>query len=199
VWAVDTGKSQLVKFAAGSDTQIAKRLPDLGPRGVVMAMDATGYAYGMNGGGVDRTGGCCVPIHVVKAEPGSDEPTVLMITKDILGGGSHGMAVDAAGDVYVGNPTQVLKLAPSADTHTELPFTKLRGVVAVAVDSAENVYVVDAEEKQVLKLAAGAKEPTVLPFTGLIHPINVAVDGAGNVYVTDSGSHSVIKLAAAQK
>jgi len=78
-----------------------------------------------------------------------------------------------------------------------LPFTQLRGVVDVAVDSAGNVYVVDADRMQVLKLAAGANAPTVLPFTGLKHPVKVAVDAAGNVYLTDIGSRSVLKLAAA--
>ncbi len=200
VWVVDAGKNHLVKLAAGSDTQIVLPLPDLGLRGVVMAMDATGNAYGMNGGGVDRGGGCCVPVHVVESEAGSDAPTVLLIIRvSILGGGPNGMAVDAAGDVYVGNPTGVLKLAAGADTHTVLPFTQLRGVVDVAVDSGGNVYVVDAEQKRVLKLAPGADAPIVLPFAGLEHPVKVAVDAAGNVYVTDSGTHSVIKLAAAQK
>jgi streptogramin lyase len=200
VWVVDAGKDHLVKLGAGSEIQIAQQLPDLGLHSVVLAMDATGDAYGMNGGGVDRGGGCCVPVHVVKSAPGSDPPTVLMIiTTSSLGGGPNGMAVDAAGTVYVGNSTRVLKLEAGADTHTVLPFTQLRGVVDVAVDSAGNVYVVDAEQKQVLKLAAGADAPIVLPFTGLEHPAKVAVDAAGNVYVADLGSHSVIRLAAAQK
>ena len=70
-------------------------------------------------------------------------------------------------------------------------------VSAVAVDSAGNVYVVDADQKQVLKLPAGADAPIVLPFTGLKEPVKVAVDAAGNVYVTDIDSHQVLKLAAA--
>jgi streptogramin lyase len=200
VWVVDAGKDHLVKLGAGSEIQIVQRLPDLGLRSVVLAMDSTGDAYGTNGGGVNRGGGCCVPVHVVKSAPGLDPPTVLMIiTASSLGGGPNGMAVDAAGNVYVGNPTRVLKLEAGADTHTVLPFTQLRGVVDVAVDSAGNVYVVDAEQEQVLKLAAGADAPIVLPFTGLEHPAKVAVDAAGNVYVADVGSHSVIRLAAAQK
>jgi DNA-binding beta-propeller fold protein YncE len=199
VWVVDAGNDHLVKLAAASDAQTVLSLPDLGVHGDVQAVDAAGNAYGINGGCVDRGGGCCVPVQVVKSEAGSNAPTVLPITISILGGGLSGMAVDAAGNVYVGDPTRVLKLAAGADTQTVLPFTQLRGVVDVAVDSAGNVYVVDAEQKLVLKLAAGANAPTVLPFTGLNHPVKVAVDAAGNVYVTDIGSHSVLKLAEAQK
>ena len=197
VWVVDAGNDRLVKLAAGSDTQTALPFPHLGVHGYVQAVDAAGNAYGTNGGGVYPGGGCCVPVHVVKSEAGSNAPTVLPITVSILDGGLGGMAVDAAGNVYVGDPGGVLKLAAGADTQTVLPFTQLRGVVDVAVDSAGNVYVVDADRMQVLKLAAGANAPTVLPFTGLKHPVKVAVDAAANVYVTDIGSRSVLKLAAA--
>jgi streptogramin lyase len=120
-------------------------------------------------------------------------PTVLPFTH-ILGLG--GMAVDTAGNVYVGDFTRVLKLAAGADTQTVLPLDN-RSVAGVAVDSAGSVYVVDAERKQVLKLAAGADKPIVLPFTGLNQPVSVAVDAAGSVYVTDIGNHSVLKLSAA--
>ncbi|UXA05153.1 hypothetical protein KXD96_19625 [Mycobacterium sp. SMC-2] len=193
VWVIDAANQQLVKLAAGSDIQTVLPLPDLGLRGEVLAVNTAGAAYGIDGGGVYPVGGCCVPVHVVKSEPGSHAPTVLPFTH-ILGLG--GMAVDAAGNVYVGDFNRVLKLTARADTPTELPFD-LGSVVGVAVDSAGSVYVVDAERKQVLKLAPGADKPIVLPFTGLNQPVRVAVDAAGSVYVTDVGNHNVLKLAAA--
>jgi DNA-binding beta-propeller fold protein YncE len=194
VWVIDAGHEQLVKLAAGSEPQTVLPLPDLGSRGEVLAVDAAGGAYGINGGGVYPDGGCCAPVRVVKAEPGLHPPTVLPFTHML---GLGGMAVDAAGNVYVGDFTRVLKLAAGTDTETVLPLA-LRSVVDVAVDSAGSVYVVDAERKQVLKLAAGAADkPIVLPFTGLNQPVSVAVDAAGSVYVTDIGNHSVLKLSAA--
>jgi DNA-binding beta-propeller fold protein YncE len=190
VWVVDAGHEQLVKLAAGSDAQTVLPLPDLGLRSELLAVDAAGSAYGADGGGVYPDGGCCRPVHVVKAEAGSHTPTVLPFTH-ILGVG--GMAVDSAGNVYAGDFRQVLKLAAGTNTETVLPFD-LGSVGGMAVDSAGSLYVVDAERKQVLKMAAGADKPIVLPFSGLNHPVTVAVDAAGSVYVADIGNHNVVKL-----
>ncbi|WP_405181755.1 serine/threonine-protein kinase PknD [Nocardia sp. NBC_01377] len=109
-----------------------------------------------------------------------------------------GVAVDAAGNVYVadmGND-QVLKLAPGASTPTPLPFTGLKNPQNVAVDTAGNIYVTDTSNDRVLKLAAGASTPSLLPFTGLKDPRGVAVDGVGDVYVADRGNDRVVRLAA---
>jgi DNA-binding beta-propeller fold protein YncE len=65
----------------------------------------------------------------------------------------------------------------------------------VAVDAADNVYVLDSYYGQVLKLAAGASSPTVLPFTDLRQP-TMAVNTAGDVYVLDDGNFRVLKLPA---
>lgn len=190
VWVIDADHEQLVKLAAGSGTQTVLPLPDLGLRSELLAVDSAGGVYGSDGGGVYPDGGCCRPVHVVKAEAGSHAPTVLPFTH-ILGVG--GMAVDAAGNVYAGDFKQVLKLAAGTDTQTVLPFD-IGSVGGMAVDSARSLYVVDAARKQVLKLAAGADRPIVLPFSGLNQPVMVAVDAAGNVYVTDVGNHNVVKL-----
>jgi streptogramin lyase len=195
VWVVDAGNEQLVKLAVGSDTQTVLPLPNLGVHGDIQTVDNAGNVYGANGGGVDSGGGCCVPVHVVKLAVGSNTPTVLPFT-GINGDG--GMAVDTAGNVYVGdyNNNRVLELAAGSDTPTVLPFTHLHGILDMAVDAVGNVYVVDAQHNRVVKLAAGSDTPTVLPFTGLNHPVSVAVDTAGDVYVVDGGNHRVLKLAA---
>ncbi len=119
----------------------------------------------------------------------------------------HGVAVDAAGNVYVAETrtNQVLKLAAGSGTQTVLPFTGLDffddGVIdaataGVAVDVAGNVYVSDSGNSRVVKLAAGSNTQTVLPFRGLRCPQGLAVDATGAVYVVNYCDSQVMKLAA---
>jgi DNA-binding beta-propeller fold protein YncE len=119
----------------------------------------------------------------------------------------HGVAVDAAGNVYAAETrtNQVLKLASGSSAQTVLPFTGLDlfdgGVIdgataRVAVDAAGNVYVADSGNGRVVKLAAGSSTQTVLPFRGLRTPNGVAVDAAGAVYVVNRSDGQVMKLAA---
>jgi serine/threonine-protein kinase len=63
------------------------------------------------------------------------------------------------------------------------------------VDSAGNLYVVDANNYRVLERSAGAATQTELPFTGLNYPGAVAADAAGN-HLADSGNDQVLKLPA---
>ena len=96
-------------------------------------------------------GGGNSPTHVAPAHssetplpfPGVNAPT--------------GVAVDAAGDVYVadiGND-QVYKLAAGASAATPLPFTGLNDPQGVAVDTMHNVYVTDVGRAPVVKLPVG--------------------------------------------
>ena len=118
----------------------------------------------------------------------------------------HGVAVDAAGNVYVtdSHTNPVLKLAAGSNTQTVLPFTDLdlcpnvidASLAGVAVDAAGNVYVADSCHDRVVKLAAGSSNQTVLPFRGLDGPHGAAVDSAGSVYVVEYSHGRVLKLAA---
>ena len=82
-----------------------------------------------------------------------------------------------------------------AVSRTVLPFTGLRQVKGLAVDTAGNVYA--ADWSRVVEVAAGSTTQTVLPFTGFDWAVDgVAVDGAGDVYATDSIHNRVVKLAA---
>ena len=109
-----------------------------------------------------------------------------------------GVAVDAAGKVYVtdNNNNRVVALAAGSTTQTVLPFTGLNVPLGVAVDAAGKVYVTDNDNNRVVALAAGSTTQTVLPFTGLNHVAGVATDALGSVYVTDTDNNRVVALAA---
>jgi sugar lactone lactonase YvrE len=118
----------------------------------------------------------------------------------------HGVAVDAAGNVYTADShtNRVLKLTAGSNTQTVLPFTGLdlcsnnieAATAGVAVDAAGDVYVSDSCHNRVVMLAAGSSTQTVLPFRGLDFPEGVAVDSAGAVYALDHSGGRVLKLAA---
>jgi serine/threonine-protein kinase len=112
-----------------------------------------------------------------------------------------GVAVDAAGDIFVADckTETVLELPAGSDKWNALPFTGLNGSVtnaglAIAADAGGTIYVTDAGNRRVLKLAAGSNTPVELPFTALSNPSGVAVDAAGGVYVSDAGSSDVYEL-----
>jgi serine/threonine protein kinase, bacterial len=188
VWVLDDGADQLLRLASTATVPV----PDFGRHGGVGAVDAAGLVYGTNGGGIAPGGGCS-PVHVMRSAHAPSEPTVLPFTGlDGVGG----MAVDVAGNVYVGDADRgrVLQLRPGSDAPIVLPFSHIDGLVDVVVDSSGTVYAVDAGQRRILTLAAGSVDPTPLPFTGLDHPVSVATDTAGDVYVVDSGTRRVVEL-----
>src|SRR5262249_54744447 len=86
---------------------------------------------------------------VVKLPPGSSKQAELPWP---VTGMAFGVAVDAAGNVYITGKGRVLKLAAGSDTQTVLPFPGLASPTGVAVDTAGSVYVTDTG--RVLKLPA---------------------------------------------
>lgn len=149
-----------------------------------VAIGSTGSVYASVAGRFDYG--------VLKLGPGETSPEKLPFPE--LGPSAagapfnpYGVAVDAAGDVYLayGEANRVLKLAAGASAPTELALGSLSNPHGVAVDADGNVYVTDTDNHRVLKLAAGAGAPVELPFRGMQHPYGIAVDRVGNVYVTD--------------
>ena len=133
-----------------------------------------------------------------------------------------GMAVDAAGNVYVADTHNdtirkimsggvVTTLAGSAG---EVGIADGAGAVArfyvpigVAVDTAGNVYVADSYNHTIRKITPVGMVSTLAGSAGQVgstdgtgaaarfrHPVGVAVDAGGNVYVADTWNYTIRKI-----
>jgi uncharacterized protein (DUF2345 family) len=105
----------------------------------------------------------------------------------------YGLAVDAAGDVFIGEPgaNLVQKLTPGGAQTTVGTFSG--HPYGLAVDGAGNLFVADLNSNQIDKITPSGVQ-TVVPATGLTQPIAVAVDGAGNLFISDRNDNRVVKL-----
>lgn len=163
VYTVNGTTRQVLKLAPGAPSSTVLPFGDLtNPTGV--AADSAGNVYVTEGSFVPHAGpvdaGAYSP-RVLKLAAGSSTPTVLPF--DGRTSAFNGVAVDAAGNLYVANNGRIgadgtnlgiVELAAGSRTPTVLPFTGLGGCALVAVDTAGNVYDYDSSKTQVVKLAA---------------------------------------------
>ncbi len=108
-------------------------------------------------------------------------------------GGACGVAVDSAGDVYVGSRHTIRKFIPTADpvttsdeaAHSSAPLTEETATCRVAADGADHIYGAEVSGQSVTKLA-GISDPTGT----LIKPggQTLAVDQTSNDLFIDRGS-----------
>jgi large repetitive protein len=103
-----------------------------------------------------------------------------------------GMAVDAAGNVFIADSdnNRVLKLPAGTTVGSGLDTPQ-----GVAVDGAGNVFIADTINNRVLKVPAGGGAQTTVG-NELRNPYAVTVDGAGNVFIADSFNNRVLKVPA---
>jgi len=98
-----------------------------------------------------------------------------------------GVAVDAAGNVYIADGQIKKWLLASNDVITLTAFSWLGTPTALAVDGAGNVYVADEYGNEIWEYTAANSNLTILVLPDdLDEPVQVALDGATNVYIADS-------------
>ena len=131
----------------------------------------------------------------------------------------QGIAVDAGGNVYVGdsNNNTIRKISPGGVVTTLAGVAGLSGIAdgtgsaarfnypsGLAVDGAGNIYVADHGSSSIRKITSGGTVTTLAGSGGVSgntdgaasaarfdHPAAVAVDAAGNVYVIDTSNQTV--------
>ncbi len=150
---------------------------------------------------------------------GGSGPATPAAATSVAIGQPHRLAADAAGNVYFGSMNSVFKL----DTKGVLtvvagnsrpgfsgdggPATsaQLNGPEGLAVDSAGNLYIADADNDVVRMVTPGGIISTVagVRITGysgdggaatearLSHPSGLAVDKSGNLYIADMENHAI--------
>jgi DNA-binding beta-propeller fold protein YncE len=107
-----------------------------------------------------------------------------------------GVAVDAAGNVYIadtGNSAIKEWMAANNNIIT-LATLGLSNSADVAVDVSGNVYIADTGNSAIKKWIAASNTITTLLSSGLSNPSGVAVDGSGNVYIADTGDNAIKEL-----
>jgi sugar lactone lactonase YvrE len=116
----------------------------------------------------------------------------------------YGVAVDAAGDVFITCPTTnaAYKETPGPNGYVQTQIASGLGTtpgsnepLGIAVDGAGNVYITDSAANRVVKLtpASTGYEQSDTKITGLTQPAGIAVDATGNLYVVDSGVGRILK------
>jgi len=103
----------------------------------------------------------------------------------------NGVAVDAAGDVYIAQGNQVVKV-PAGGGKQSAVGSGLLGPHGVAVDASGDVFVADSGNNRVVEIPAGGKQTTLA--AGFDEPFDVALDGFGNLYVSDTGNRRIAVL-----
>ena len=94
--------------------------------------------------------------------------------------GPLGVAVDAAGNVYVA-ANSIYKIP--ADGSPQVTILTNANAGCIAVDHNSNLYI-GSLVQTVYELPAGSSTPIILATQ--VNPYSVAVDGIGNVYIVDS-------------
>jgi sugar lactone lactonase YvrE len=137
-----------------------------------------------------------------------------------------GVAVDAAGNVYIANFSSIREVTVSTGLITTVAGTGTSGFsgdgglaknaqmsepYGVAVDASGNLYISDYANNRIRKVTASTGIITTIAGTGTVgfsgdgglptnaelnYPEGVAVDAAGNVYISDTFNELVRKVTA---
>ncbi|MHB8389384.1 MAG: NHL domain-containing protein [Acidobacteriaceae bacterium] len=230
-----TGEIEVVAGSAGNTS--SSNIPSTTPEPATTAQFSTPMGLAVDAGGnlyiADQGNDLVAKVDlageiVAVAGCGANCGTVPSTTQEPASSaklnGPSGIAVDATGNLYiadsgnnlvekVNNSGQIVVVAGGGSTSpsttpNSATSAQLNGPVGVAVDAAENIYIVDSSNGLIEKVdtsghivvvaGGGSTVPstTVESATSakLLNPAGIAIDGAGNLYIADSGNSVVEKV-----
>ncbi len=131
-------------------------------------------------------------VYIFPARPAGANP-VGSITTGVSG--PQGLAIDAGGNLYVGNPDNAtVTIYPPGSTSPSLTLKQdLVVPAAVAVDKKGNVWVSNEEgsnQGSVVEFPAGSTSPSTV--IGGLNPLGVAVDSKRNLYVEEENPSGAV-------
>ncbi len=85
------------------------------------------------------------------------------------------------------------QLAFNSGAETTIPATGVTSPVAVAVDGAGDVFIVDTDNNRVVEEPAGGGAQITVD-SELSNPLGVAVDEAGDLFIADHGNQRVVEI-----
>jgi hypothetical protein len=110
--------------------------------------------------------------------------------------GPTGVAVDAAGDVFIDDEGNSRVVVLPADGRPQTTVgTELSEPFGVAVDAAGDVFIADTGNSRVVEVPAGGGPQTTVD-SELEAPFGVAVDAAGDVFIADTTNNRVVEVPA---
>ena len=128
-------------------------------------------------------------------------------TLNVTAGGAglnlpQGLALDAAGDVFVADTgnNRVVEV-PAGGAVPTLLGAGLNQPSSVAVDGAGNLYISDTGNSRVVmvpdeKGALNSADMSTVSISGLVSPSGLAIDGSGDLYVADASNGNVVEIPA---
>ena len=106
---------------------------------------------------------------------------------------TSGVAVDAAGNVYVADASDnsIQEWNASTQTVSTVVSAGLNDPHGLAVDASGNVYIADTNDGAIKVWNPSTQMVSTLIASGLNSPEGVAVDASGNVYVADTNDGAI--------